>query len=454
MLRPTAALADFISSTEFEDLPVEVVEKAKCLVMDTIGVAIAGTKETSFHAAERFVRNLRASGISTAMASGLKTNAEWAVLVNGVAAHAVDFDDWHSAGGVHPGCIVIPAALAIAEERDSTGREFLKSVVVGYETMIRIGVLCGNRGFGIGFHPTSTCGVFGALAAVSSLLGLDAKQVENGFGIATSLSGGVQRYMQGGASVKHLHAGWAAHSGTIAAKLASLGYEAPEASLEGEYGFCHTHGQRACDARAFESFPEKFETLNVQVKAYPCCSELFSSIEATESLLRKCGINAQAIKKIKVQSINTAANLCSVPKDLKVKPPTKSDARFSLPFVIALMLLRGRVDLQSINDDTIRDNGVVEIARKVEPAVDPFLDRMFPGAAPAVVEIQTEDLVCRERVDYAKGTPENPMSEDEIISKFKACSAFAGFGRADSVVELLTRIDRLDKISEICRVFG
>jgi 2-methylcitrate dehydratase PrpD len=118
------------------------------------------------------------------------------------------------------------------------------------------------------------------------------------------------------------------------------------------------------------------------------------------------------------------------------------------------MLLRGRVDLQSINDDTIRDNGIVEIARKVEPAVDPFLDRMFPGAAPAVVEIQTEDLVCRMRVDYAKGTPENPMSEDEIISKFKACSGFAGFGRADSVVELLTRIDRLDKISEICRVFG
>jgi 2-methylcitrate dehydratase PrpD len=454
MLRPTAALADFISSTEFEDLPIEVVEKAKCLVIDTIGVAIAGTKEASFHAAERFVRNLRASGVSTAMASGLKTNAEWAALVNGVAAHAVDFDDWHSAGGVHPGCIVIPAALAVAEERDSTGKEFLKSVVVGYETMIRIGMLCGNRGFGIGFHPTSTCGVFGALAAVSSLLGLDAKQIENGFGVATSLSGGVQRYMQGGASVKHLHAGWAAHSGTIAAKLAALGYEAPEASLEGEYGFCHTHGQRACDARAFESFPEKFETLKVQVKAYPCCSELFSSIEATESLVRKYGLNARAVKKISVRSINTAANLCSMPKDLKVRPPTKSDARFSLPFVIALMLSRGKVDLQNINDDTIRDNGIVEIARKVEPEVDPDLDRLFPGAAPAIVEIQTEDLVCRERVDHAKGTPENPMSEDEIISKFKACSAFAGFGRADSVVELLTRIDRLDKISEICRVIG
>ena len=454
MLRPTAALADFISSTEFEDLPIEVVEKAKCLVIDTIGVAIAGTKEASFHAAERFVRNLRASGVSTAMASGLKTNAEWAALVNGVAAHAVDFDDWHSAGGVHPGCIVIPAALAVAEERDSTGKEFLKSVVVGYETMIRIGMLCGNRGFGIGFHPTSTCGVFGALAAVSSLLGLDARQVENGFGIATSLSGGVQRYMQGGASVKHLHAGWAAHSGTIAAKLAALGYEAPEASLEGEYGFCHTHGQRACDARAFESFPEKFETLNVQVKAYPCCSELFSSIEATESLVRKYGLNVRAVKKISARSINTAANLCSMPKDLKVRPPTKSDARFSLPFVIALMLSRGKVDLQNINDDTIRDNGIVEIARKVEPEVDPDLDRMFPGAAPAIVEIETADRVCRERVDYAKGTPENPMSKDEVVSKFKACSAYAGFEGTDTMIELLTRIDRLNDTGEVSRAFG
>jgi 2-methylcitrate dehydratase PrpD len=454
MLRPTAALADFISSTEFEDLPIEVVEKAKCLVMDTIGVAIAGTKEGSFQAAEKFVRDVRGTGVSTAIATGLKTNAEWAVLTNGISAHALDFDDWHSAGGVHPGCIVIPAALAIAEERDSTGKEFLKSVVVGYETMIRIGMLCGNRGFGIGFHPTSTCGVFGALAAVSSLLGLDARQVENGFGIATSLSGGVQRYMQGGASVKHLHAGWAAHSGTIAAKLASLGYEAPEASLEGEYGFCHTHGQRACDARAFESFPDRSETLNVQVKAYPCCSELFSSIEATESLVRKYGLNARAVKKISVRSINTAANLCSMPKDLKVRPPTKSDARFSLPFVIALMLSRGKVDLQNINDDTIRDNDIVEIARKVEPEVDPDLDRMFPGAAPAIVEIETADRVCRERVDYAKGTPENPMSKDEVVSKFKACSAYAGFEGTDTMIELLTRIDRLNDTGEVSRAFG
>lgn len=243
MLRPTAALADFISSTEFEDLPSEVVEKAKHLIIDTIGVAIAGTKEGSFRAAENFVREMRGSGASTAIASGLKTNAEWAVLTNGIAAHALDFDDWHSAGGVHPGCVVIPAALAAAEEKDSSGKDFLKSVIVGYETVIRVGMLCGNRGFGLGFHPTATCGVFGALAAVSSVLGLDAKQVENGFGIATSLSGGVQRYMQGGASIKHLHAGWSAHSGTIAAKLAALGYEAPKESLEGEYGFCYTHGQ-------------------------------------------------------------------------------------------------------------------------------------------------------------------------------------------------------------------
>ena len=298
------------------------------------------------------------------------------------------------------------------------------------------------------------CGVFGALAAVSSVLGLDAKQVENGFGIATSLSGGVQRYMQGGASIKHLHAGWSAHSGTIAAKLAALGYEAPKESLEGEYGFCYTHGQRACDVHAFESFPETFETLNVQVKAYPCCSELFSSIEAVESIVKKYGLDVDTIRKIRVHGINTAANLCSVPKELKVRPPTQSDARFSLPFVIALTLSCGKVDLQTINEDTIRDNAIVEVARKVEPNVDPDLDRMFPGAAPAIVEIGAADRAFRERVDYAKGTPENPMSEDEVISKFKACSAFMGFSRADSVVELLTRIDRLDKISEIFRFIG
>lgn len=143
-----------------------------------------------------------------------------------------------------------------------------------------------------------------------------------------------------------------------------------------------------------------------------------------------------------------------MPKDLKVRPPTKSDARFSLPFVIALMLSRGKVDLQNINDDTIRDNGIVEIARKVEPEVDPDLDRMFPGAAPAIVEIETADRVCRERVDYAKGTPENPMSKDEVVSKFKACSAYAGFEGTDTMIELLTRIDRLNDTGEVSRAFG
>jgi 2-methylcitrate dehydratase PrpD len=444
---PTEGLSRYVSSIRFEDLPPEVVEMAKNVVIDTLGVAIGGTVIGSFRSVNALTR-ASGGGASSILRSQMKASPEWAGFANSVAAHALDFDDWHGAGGVHPGVTVIPAALAVAEERGAGGADFLAAVVAGYEAVIRVGILCGRNGFKLGFQPTATCGVFGAMVAAASLYGLDEEAVERGFGIATSLSSGVNCYMHsGGAWVKHLQVGWSVHSGVVAAKLAADGYAAPRGALEGDEGFCFAYGQRKCNLEEFNSSLSGFEILQVQPKAYPCCSDLFSAIEAVGSLIRDNKVSPETIESIRVRGTKIATENCGKPLDMKAAPASTSDARFSLPFVISLVITEGTVDLQNISEDALQDKERIAIAKKVQSTLDDELERMFPTVSAAIVELVTRRGTFTRRVDYPKGTPENPMSREERISKLRECMKFGGLSNTEEIVSSLLNLEKLEKIT-------
>lgn len=447
---PTARISGATAAIRFEDLPQDVVKAAKDVIADTIGVSIAGTQVESFRRIEALVRANGSVGKASVLRTGLRSSPEWVALANSVAAHTLDFDDWHGAGGVHPGAIVVPTALAVAEDRRATGRDLIASVVAGYETMIRVGILCGRNGFKLGFMPTATCGVFGAMAATASLYGLDAETIERGIGIATSMCSGVNCYMfAGGAWVKHLQVGWAAHSGVVAAKLAAAGYDAPKGALERRYGFCHTHGLEGCNTKELDSALRTYEIRNVQLKQYPCCSDLFTSIETVTSLVRENHISLGAIESIKIATTRFVAENCSQPFEMKVIPPSVSDARFSLPFIISLALTTGSVDLEQINDGALRDRSRIATARKVKARVDPELEAMFPKVSAAIVEVVTKSGSYKARMDHPSGSPENRMSRQKIFSKFEGCIEYGGLENAEVVGEVLANLERLRRVSDL-----
>lgn len=450
----TLELADFVSNTHYNDLPEEVVEKMKLWILDTLGVSIAAVGDPSIKIMFDYLNGRE--GNSTIIGYNKKADSIGAALANGTAAHALDFDDWHSAGTVHPGCVVIPAALALAEEKSASGKDFLTSVVLGYEVMIRVGLGVSGGLTKRGFHPTGTVGPFGATAATAKLFGLEKLKVANAFGIASSQSSGLMEFLKSGSWVKRMHAGWAAQNGIVAASLANLGYTGPLTAIEGEYGFIRTHSDIQTIKRILPGLGVDYETLNIQPKAFPCCSEAFSSIEAALELVHQYSLRAEDIENIKIRSFTFAINELIEPRDLKINPSTLVDAQFSIPFNVALAISRGGITIKNYTDEILRDPEVLCLAKKVEGEVDPDLDEMFPGQAPAIVEITTKDVVKYDyRVDCPKGTPANPFTPKELKDKFRQCSkSLIGDCKVERVIRTVENLEKINRISELTHLLA
>lgn len=229
-------LASFCADLRWAGLPREARERTKELVLDLIGVALRGSAADSSRAVQAFVAT-QPRGEANVLGTGLVTGASWAALANGTGAHATELDDVTRESSLHPGVAVIPAALAVAQERASTTTAFLEAVVAGYETTMRVGNALGPASaYRRGFHPTGVAGVFGAAVAAGRLSGLDADGLTRAIGIAGTMASGSIEYVTDGAWTKRLNPGWAAHAGIVAAGLAAAGFTGPATALDGSHG--------------------------------------------------------------------------------------------------------------------------------------------------------------------------------------------------------------------------
>jgi 2-methylcitrate dehydratase PrpD len=445
-------IAEFCASLTWESLPRDVRGRTPELVLDLLGVALRGSVEQSSKIAAELAGEARQAVGASVIGAGFSTSAAWAALANGVAGHALEMDDVTRASSLHPGVVVIPAALAVAEESGSSAAAFLEAVVAGYETTMRIGAaLNPASAYERGFHPTGVAGAFGAAVAAGKLLGLDGDGLVRALGIAGTMASGSLEYLSDGSWTKRLNAGWAAHAGVVAAQLAARGFTGPASALDGRFGVLHGYTGEPDPARLLAGLGESFEITRAGIKPYPCCRYNHGLIDCALALRAKHEIRPETVKAVRLGVLSGGWLLVADPTEQKRNPTTTVDAQFSAPYAVAVALVRGQVRLGDYTAATIADPTVKALLQHTECYRDATLDAGFPEDWPAVVEIETTDgRALTERIEFALGEPENPVSRDGLISKFMDLTSELLGG--DCALALADRILNLEKEPDVRRV--
>lgn len=464
----TDELANFIVHLKYENTPENAIRKAKICFLDFLGVSLRGSKEKSSLIAFKvfnpyFNQNLRESEDlveSTIIGHGMG-NAIDAGFINGISAHCLDLDDGHRLAQLHPGCVVIPTALALAEERNKTGKEFLEAIIAGYEVAIVLGKLMNPNHRNHGFHSTGTVGTLAAAAAASKILKLNVEETVNALGLAGTQAAGLLESDHAGTMGKHLHAGKAVQSGVISALFAQNGFTGASSILEGPEGFfkalCgndfYLNFNLNSDLNSkdndlnriieqIKSDLGKFHVQDVYLKKYPVCRHLHSTIDSALDILNEINIHSienQKINKITVQTYNTAA------EHDNYAPSSVEAIRQSLPVALGIALNKGELTLENIEEFETNPEykpEILEIANKVEIVLDSELDSLQPQKRPSIVSIELKypdrDDYDKNKIGYSesersktikkaiflpKGEPENPFSEQEILGKFKSLNS-------------------------------
>ncbi len=416
---PTIAeqYAAFCRATRFEVLPSPVVHQAKRLILDLVGVALGGYKMMEFPATvvDYFV-DLGGRPEATIIHAKTKVPAINAALANAACAHALDMDDGHRFGALHPGTVVIPAALAAAELAEASTGQFIAGVVAGYEIMIRIGMATNPSSLNRGFHTTGQAGTFGAAAACSCILGLSEQETVGALSLAGLQSAGLLQVNHDpiGAKAKPLNPARAASSGLLAASLARKGVQGPAAIFEGEDGYLQACADDVNSELLTGGLGSTYEILNVYNKFYAACRHTHGPIDAAISLRRHGWTNVDEIEKVIVKTYPAAIRLAGI-----IRPSTASAARFSIPFSVALGLSCGDAGADKYTDQNVHDESIQRLADRVVLEQDDKWTSLYPNKRGATLTI-TDDTGRTEtvEVDLARGEPENQATWKDLYDKF------------------------------------
>jgi 2-methylcitrate dehydratase PrpD len=422
----TRELAGKCLEIDYAGLAAEVVDRTKYLLLDHLGVAARGAQIESSKAVQRFLsRNTQGASGVPVIGTRLTAEASHAALANGVAAHAPELDDVVNAASLHPGVCVMPAALSAGYLTNASGKDLIAAITAGYEVMVKLGVALDPAAhYAQGFHPTGTCGVFGAAAAAGKLVKLEQAQMVHALGIAGSQAAGLLEFLSDGSYTKRFHAGWAAHSGLIAALLALEGFTGPATVIEGKFGFLKAYSPASEPAKIFTGWCAPHEVMRTSIKPHACCRYKQGPIDCILKLVRDNGLTVEAIEKVTVSILKAGFALVAEPRELKARPKTIVDAQFSMPFGGAVAILKGNAFLDEYCLENIQSPEVRQLMQRFECVHDPEIEAEFPRKWPAKVEIRTKaGQRFTARLDFPKGDPENPLSWDELIDKFHRLTA-------------------------------
>jgi 2-methylcitrate dehydratase PrpD len=436
--------AAFSSSLTVERIPDPVVESAKLHLLDALGCGLAAHALETAPAAVQAMIETGSIGPATAIGVSYGLPPADAALANGVTCHALDYDDTHSAAVAHVSVAVIPAALAVAQSEGTDGGDLLAAIVAGNEIVARLGMAVGSGFHARGFHPTAVCGVFGATAAACRLQALDEITVTNALGIAGSMASGLLEYLADGSSTKRLHPGWAAHAAVIASRLAAHGATGPASVFEGRFGLYRAFADRDdIDVEAITAeLGERWETPRIAFKPYPACHYVHASIDAAAQAVAETPVRTEEIEEIVALTPEAGVSLVLEPLADKHRPRTEYEAKFSLPYSVASLLVRGHVDVSTYTDEAITDPDVLALAAKVRYEVKDY--DTYPRAFPGGVRIHTRDgRTLEAELAYQRGGPENPMTAEEIREKFQTNASLAlGGAEVQALEEAVMTLDR------------
>ncbi|MBZ5576255.1 MAG: MmgE/PrpD family protein [Acidobacteriia bacterium] len=436
-------LVGFLAGLQPQDLPAEVADRARYFLLDYLAVALRGSREPSAAAVRRMVERQGAPGCATVIGAGLRTMPALAALANGASAHGIEMDDTHSGGSLHLGAVMYSAALALAEANPETPPDqFFTAVVAGYEAAARIAMAVQpSEHYRLGFHPTATCGAFGAAVTAAKLLGLTPEPMRAALGIAGSMAAGSMEFLAEGAWTKRLHPGLAAQNGIQAALLAAEGFTGPARILEGRDGFLAGHSRSPIPERLTADLGRSFEILHTAVKPHACCRYMQGPIDAILELARRHDLQPDSVRAIEVAVLEAGWGIVAEPRAQKYHPENTVDAQFSMPFGAAVAVLHRAAGLGQFTLDNIRSPRVRNLMAKVVLVKDRRLEENFPREWPARISIELMDgRQYEQSVRYPKGDPQNPLSWDEMAAKFRSLAgAVLSPERCSQIIALVSQ---------------
>jgi 2-methylcitrate dehydratase PrpD len=443
MADETVRLADYAAALRYDDLPPEVVQRAKDCITDTVAVITQGSSLPWSRIVVRYAQRIGAGGQSRILGTdGPGVQAPAAALANGALAHAFESDNLTRPGaGVHPGGTLLPPALAIAQELGSGGRDLITAIVAGFEVMYRIGRATKHSNERRGFHAPGTTGPFGAAVAAGKLMRVDATTMTNALGIAGSLACGLMEFARSGtgAMVKRLHLGRAAESGVLAASLAADGFTGPRSVLEGEAGFLKVFCTEWDAADLTRDLGSEFATLNLCLKRFPVHMTAQTAVQAIMELRAEHGFDGARVDRVVVAGNERMATVNNIPD-----PTDIMMAQYSIPFCVALALFRDPRNPASFDQSAVADADIRAMCRNVAITVADPPTRIV-GASTVTVWLKDGRCIGREVTEF-DGTPARPLNRDQSREKFLM---LMGPAKATSAMELFERLQNLENESEV-----
>lgn len=455
-VEPTTILASFCAATTFADLPDEVVTIAKRSILDTLGCAVGA------HAYEpdkpalinTVVRSLgAASSDATVVCANLSAAAPFAALANGVICHGIDFDDLHGEALTHTSCVVLPAALATAEEACRSGKDLITSFVLGFEAAVRVGMAVMPSHYDH-WHSTATNGTFGAAVAAGKNYGFSGDQFVHALGFSGTQAAGLLGFLKSGDDTKSFNPGKAAFNGVLAARMVKAGGTAPANLIEDARGYARAYS-KAPDltklTRGLDGGAMVWEILNNMPKPFPSLSASHTAMDLTLRLVVENDLRPADIAGIVDRTYSTVKSHFS-----NDRPDNVMAARLSVPYCIAVCAARRHGGLDAFTMQTINDSVVRDMLKKVTIVADPTLDALYPEKFPSHIRItMTDGRVFEGAMDHAKGSPRNPLADEEINAKFRSLARpVLSAERVDEIVQMSAALDELRDVREFARLFA
>jgi len=427
----SSRIAAFAADLSLDDIPPAVTDRARHLMLDALGCALAAREEeftaTYVAAITELAGPVAGSGGSAVIGHRLRLPMRDAALLNGILAHGLDFDDTHIAGIAHLSVAVLPAVVALAAGRGLPGRQALLSYIVGLEAGSRLAAAAPGLFHDSGFHPTMTVGVFAAAIACARLIGLDPEGIDRAQGFALSTAGGTLQFVEDGAWTKRMHPGWAASAGIACAIMAHQPIPTPRLVYEGRFGLFRAFlGEERVDrvdlGKVTSALGTQWHLLGIGVKPFPVCHFNHGCADAAISLhgrLAEAGIAPERIRRIEARVPEGVMPSVCVPVDAKRSPATDYEAKFSMHYAVACGLLRGRLGLADLLPDAICDRELRALMQRVECVPDPAstFPRYYTGE---VVLFLDDGTTMAQREEINRGHAERPLDGPAIRSKFRA----------------------------------
>jgi 2-methylcitrate dehydratase PrpD len=447
----TRRVVEFIGGTRYADLPRAVVAAGKKSILDGLGLALVGSIAKTGEISRTYLRSLGITGGSaTIVGSPLKSGVRFAAFANGVGIHADDYDDTQLAVAqdrvygllTHPTAPCLSAALALAEERKASGSDLLVAYHTGVEVETKISEAIFPRHYQDGFHSTGTCGTFAAAAAAVKLHGANADVCARALGIAASQAAGLRENF--GTMTKPFHAGRAAEAGIVAVDFALLGWTASDHILEADNGFFHAAGGGFDPAALRFGNPWTFVSPGVSIKPFPSGSLTHPAMSVMQGLIREYHVNAGDVESVEVGTNRNMPNAL-----IHHHPMDSLQAKFSMEFCMAALLLYGKAGLTEFSDEVVRRSDVQAMIQRVHFGVNAEAERAGYDKMTSIVKIDMKDgRTISGRADFAKGSPSDPMSFEDVAAKFEDCAKFAKWPSAKSN-QIIGHVRKLEDLPDV-----